>query len=1008
DFVRYMSGMSVTSPVDVNGDGYDDVVMEHSGHEGGVGFRAIDAYLGSPQGLPNRPSSISRIWQGMSHDAREIILFVDINGDGLDDILIEHNDPANWSVWRGEMNEYIEYDVFLNQGGAYPPSPHYTFQVPGNFSGYELGRWGLNDVGDFDGDGYGDVAIGIPDGYGYEWNEGVGEHSPHEHTRPGYLLIIHGKGVMERISGLVLVGEPNLYAAHSEGEIVANLVPLEGQGAILGASITLDPGGADVTIEWDPTASGNPFRIVEDHLGCIGLNSTAEDVETDAATGATQPHFRFVPGWEWPQEGPCTVDLTIETETGQVGPSPSPGLFNVVTTVEFQGPPTIRGHGNRLIEDGDWVRAGEQVNMTDLVLVYSGSEDIKAYLSGSLVATDNDGDTFEWPLGSKYLWQLSFFMDNETDVDEVLTISAKNLTGNAELREVLTVRLPVDGDLPTIGNPVPDDQDWHAVSSVLISITASDTDGSGVDPLSLEYSWRTRNASAWSDWSLEGLLVSIHGDQAEGLVTLPLRNGDENQVRWRARDRVGNGPAEFLQTIKVDTLNVSFADPFPDPDEWSLETMVECGVTITDLEGSGIDVTTVQYRVSPRNLSQYGEWLDWDEGDIGDARSVSTQVDVDLVNSGRNYVQWRAMDIAGNGLTTSPHYRVRVDATAPTFEEFSPGPDEFLTHTDVECEVVVHDNALGSGVDLSSVQYRYSLNGSAPHWSDWMDAGMTGSADGARFSVVLELSHGADNMVQFRCSDVAGNGPVESDEHHVAVDIEPPVILWIEPAEGEKQPDVTVNVRVAVRDDASGFGPNPIFCAYGTLGAVPAAPEYPLDDVEHDDGTIIGSTWLDLAPGVDNVVRFWVHDIVGNEAVSEVVSIWVNRPPLAVITSPSNGTTIWDTEELILTGGNSTDPDGDPLDHTWLLEGSPLKYGEVSNLSLEPGSYNITLVVQDDDGAEGRATVTVTVEEWVQPHTEEEPFGDWPLVVFVTLLLLVLAVAAILIWRTRVGERSSE
>ncbi|MCJ2540334.1 MAG: FG-GAP-like repeat-containing protein, partial [Candidatus Thermoplasmatota archaeon] len=189
DFVRYWSGMSITSPVDVNGDAYEDVVMVQRPSGSGLNYLAIDAYLGSSQGLPSKPSSTSRIWQGNVHWAREITLFVDINGDGLDDLLIEHNDPANWTVEYGEMNQYIEYDVFFNQGGTYPPTPHYTFQVPGNYSGYGSCRWGLNAVGDFDGDGYGDVAIGIPDGRAYTWPV-----DREEQSRPGHMLIIHGKG----------------------------------------------------------------------------------------------------------------------------------------------------------------------------------------------------------------------------------------------------------------------------------------------------------------------------------------------------------------------------------------------------------------------------------------------------------------------------------------------------------------------------------------------------------------------------------------------------------------------------------------------------------------------------------------------------------------------------------------------------------------------------------------------------------------------------------------------
>ena len=1001
DYVDYNHRMTVTSPLNVNGDEYDDVVIEYRIYENGEYYLAIDVYLGSPDGLPNRPSSTSKIWEGKPFTHSRNILFVDINGDSLDDILIEHDDPANWSSYRGEMNQYNEYSVFFNLGGRYPPVANFKFMVPGNFSGYAGGRWGLNDVGDFDGDGYGDVAIGIPAGYAYEWGEDWGEYPRH-----GYLLIIHGKGIMERMANLALPGESTLYAAHSECEIIANLVPLEGLGAIQRATITLDPGGADVNLLWDPVASDNPFKVVDDPLGCIDLTSTAEDVEMESATGAVRPHFKFVPGWDWPHEGPCDVDLIITTESGEVGPLPTTDMFNVVTSLEFQGPPTLRGEWQGLLDEGDWVRAGEQVNISDIRVVYAGSGDIEPNCEMTPVVTDDDGDSREGMYDTKYFWDVAIRMDEETDLDEVLTLSMKDLPGNAALRENLSIHLPVDGDLPVFGHPVPNDQDWHAVTSVMVSMTITDVNGSGPDPATLEISWRTRDVAEWSTWSRDGLGVSTHGGTVEGLVTLSLEDGDENRVRWRVKDVVGNGHAEFVQTIKVDTRNVSFVDPSPAIDEWLPSTTAECGVSITDLEGSGIDVSTIQYRVSPRNLSQYGEWTDWDEGATGDAETVSTLVTVELAESVRNYIQWRAIDIAGNGYTTSPHYLLRVDMTPPIFEGFTPAPEEVINSTEVECEVMVRDNLQGSGVDLASVLYRYAFNDSEPLWSAWMEVGMTGVADGTRFSVVLDLAHGRHNRVQFLCFDVAGNGPVMTEEHHVAVDIRPPVILWMEPAEDEKQPDGTVTVRVGIRDDLAGVDRDSLSCAFSTDGVFPKLPGSYVDEVTEDGATIIGTMTLSLEPGRDNVVRFAAVDMVGNLVVSEVRNIWVNRPPVAIISSPKAGILFLDGDEVVISAVGSTDPDGDALDFLWLLEGSNVASEEVANLTLEVGTHNLTLVVRDDVEAEDRTTITISVEEWVQPHTGEEPFDDWPLVVFV--LLLVLFVAAAVIWRTRVTERQGE
>ncbi|MCJ2540236.1 MAG: VCBS repeat-containing protein, partial [Candidatus Thermoplasmatota archaeon] len=151
--------MGFNLPVDVNGDGYDDAVIDHTSSLGRDQSLGLDVYLGSPQGLPDKASSRTIIWKGSPYFMWDRnILFTDISGDGLDDFIIEHDDPANWTSWSGEMNQYIEYDLYLNMNGSYPSEPTYTFQIPGNFSEYGPCRFRLNDVGDFDGDGLGDAA----------------------------------------------------------------------------------------------------------------------------------------------------------------------------------------------------------------------------------------------------------------------------------------------------------------------------------------------------------------------------------------------------------------------------------------------------------------------------------------------------------------------------------------------------------------------------------------------------------------------------------------------------------------------------------------------------------------------------------------------------------------------------------------------------------------------------------------------------------------------------------
>jgi hypothetical protein len=323
----------------------------------------------------------------------------------------------------------------------------------------------------------------------------------------------------------------------------------------------------------------------------------------------------------------------------------------------------------------------------------------------------------------------------------------------------------------------------------------------------------------------------------------------------------------------------------------------------------------------------------------------------------------------------------------------------------VEVAITVFDGALGSGVDLDSVEFTHRpAGGDIGDWSDWMSAGMTGVLQRTRFSVVLNLTDGSVHEVRFRCLDVAGNGPAVSEDHEVHLDLAPPTIELVSPSTTEKQPDGSVHLKLHVLDEHSGVDNATLGLVYSPDGNLAMGNEHPLTELEPREGGVLATIWLEMVPGTENTVRVTARDVLGNEATSEEYTFWVNRPPVAVISSPEVGASHLETEEVQLVGGNSSDPDGDDLDFEWLLEGEPLAFGDEARHVFDPGTHNITLVVRDDDGAEGSSTVVLTVEEYVEPKIPEEPF-DWMLPIVVIVLVLVVTTAAVIWWtRTRDGS----
>lgn len=134
---------------DVNGDGYDDVIVS--------AFTALDwaglvhVYYGGPDGV-----SESRIWRYACEEPQakfghQVAGLGDVNGDGYDDILIGapdfHREPD------------ISGRVFAFYGSAegLPPKPSWEYRTPvvqGNL-GFSVGA-----AGDVNGDGYADALVG--------------------------------------------------------------------------------------------------------------------------------------------------------------------------------------------------------------------------------------------------------------------------------------------------------------------------------------------------------------------------------------------------------------------------------------------------------------------------------------------------------------------------------------------------------------------------------------------------------------------------------------------------------------------------------------------------------------------------------------------------------------------------------------------------------------------------------------------------------------------------------
>jgi hypothetical protein len=363
------------------------------------------------------------------------------------------------------------------------------------------------------------------------------------------------------------------------------------------------------------------------------------------------------------------------------------------------------------------------------------------------------------------------------------------------------------------------------------------------------------------------------------------------------------------------------------------------------------------------------------------------------------------MDIAGNGFTASPHYRVMIDDIPIEFYSFEPDGEEVFTQPDVECTIWVRDNPGGSGVDLASIEYRCRTDGV---YTEWMPAGIPGVVNDTWFEIIVELKDGDDNRVQVRGGDLAGNGPTMSAEYRIVVDTTPPSINIVSPPMDEIQPRAAIRVTIEISEELSGLGPMGVEYRIRLDGMSDFSDWTPVDVGTYENGTTVNLD-INMALGRNNTIQFRSTDGAGNGMVTDPYHIWVNTPPVAIISSPPRGFIYAEGEEIFLNGSGSHDPDDGPVTFGWYSDHSDGFFLGVSegHMVLPPGTWNITLVVKDGQEGEDRAQVIVVVVRPSPPSTSQDE-GEFPWFLF--LILLLVCASAVMVYRSRMrmDEGSSE
>jgi len=147
-------GHAVRGAGDVDGDGFDDVIIGSPYYDGGsTNEGRAWVYNGSATGLDPSPSWTHEGDQGGAEHGYSVDGAGDVNGDGYGDVIV------GTPYWDGSATNEGRAWVFLGSSSGLATSESRAY-MPGRYDSYT--GWSVAGVGDVNGDGHGDVAIGEP------------------------------------------------------------------------------------------------------------------------------------------------------------------------------------------------------------------------------------------------------------------------------------------------------------------------------------------------------------------------------------------------------------------------------------------------------------------------------------------------------------------------------------------------------------------------------------------------------------------------------------------------------------------------------------------------------------------------------------------------------------------------------------------------------------------------------------------------------------------------------
>jgi hypothetical protein len=323
----------------------------------------------------------------------------------------------------------------------------------------------------------------------------------------------------------------------------------------------------------------------------------------------------------------------------------------------------------------------EYDNENEVFVTWEPAEDLESGIGGYWLTTDEPAVASE--ASDIYMF-----------IEHPITSTKLNLPGNGVKKlYIWAIDRAGNPSIPTFAvtnvdrQPVtfsefsPGSEVWVNTHTPVCSILIDDGIGSGVSAREVEYSLSTTSMFEYGPW----LRVSgiRDADQIRISVSTTFANGQNNYIRFRAKDAAGNGwtySDDF--NVWVDEEDPLFTNFRPYEGEYQNSRLVVVNVDITDTRGgragSGVIPSTIQYRYSTAGLGLFGDWIEAPIISYSDG-VAKISMELEFSEGDQNFIQYRCYDDVGN-YATSREYNIKVNS-APIVDAVLSEPINGILYT---------------------------------------------------------------------------------------------------------------------------------------------------------------------------------------------------------------------------------------------------------------------------------------------------------------------------------------